>query len=431
MKQNSKKILVIANNPFSDKFNNGKTLEAIFSWANPKSLAQLYFHSGYIPDYNFIKQYFLVSDVHVIKNCFGYNIQGIQQNLSNAKDNNTPKRSITKTIKTPFFRYMREYIWMLGFRKKKRRKLYNWISLFQPDFIFFVAGDFGFAHHLSIDISKLFNIPLYTYFTDDYVINAQPVSIFEKLHHRFIKRYTHNTIKISTKCFAIGEKMAVAYSINYSKDFYPIMNLIDVPLNISPQLVSDQNFRINYFGNVGLGRWEMIVRIAKICQSDSYLKDKIVFNVYTFDASEIFISGKDKIPSNITIHDGVIGEEYQKAKNHSSFLLHVESDNTKLTSKTKLSVSTKIPEYLCSGKPILAYGPKDIASMQLLYENNIGFFLDSNMNHDLLVESLAQLVDSYQTQKNILEERISAGIEFSRKYFNREQVINEFSKLFN
>ena len=47
-------------------------------------------------------------------------------------------------------------------------------------------------------------------------------------------------------------------------------------------------------------------------------------------------------------------------------LLHVEAFDEKSKKSTRLSVSTKIFEYLYAGKIILGYGPSDVASMEYL-----------------------------------------------------------------
>ena len=47
-------------------------------------------------------------------------------------------------------------------------------------------------------------------------------------------------------------------------------------------------------------------------------------------------------------------------------LVHVESFDNKSRQLTKLSISTKIPEYLATGKPIIAIGPREVASLEYL-----------------------------------------------------------------
>lgn len=56
------------------------------------------------------------------------------------------------------------------------------------------------------------------------------------------------------------------------------------------------------------------------------------------------------------------------AMNQSNILVFVESFDNGQIEKTRLSFSTKIPEYLSVGKPILAIGPEGIGAMDCLQE---------------------------------------------------------------
>jgi glycosyltransferase involved in cell wall biosynthesis len=59
-------------------------------------------------------------------------------------------------------------------------------------------------------------------------------------------------------------------------------------------------------------------------------------------------------------------EELSDVLARSDILVHVESFDYNSIDKTRLSVSTKISEYMSLGKPILAIGPENIASMEVL-----------------------------------------------------------------
>lgn len=63
----------------------------------------------------------------------------------------------------------------------------------------------------------MLNIPLATYFTDDYVINPSTT-----LYIKWLKKQYRNTINHSSLLFAIGEQMAHDYSLYYNKYFYQL-----------------------------------------------------------------------------------------------------------------------------------------------------------------------------------------------------------------
>ena len=75
------RVLIISNNSFSSVYNNGKTLEALFSSFPKDNLAQLYFHEGSVPDFSFCERYWKISEIDLIKSItrgrqsIGYNIK--------------------------------------------------------------------------------------------------------------------------------------------------------------------------------------------------------------------------------------------------------------------------------------------------------------------------------------------------------------------
>jgi len=63
---------------------------------------------------------------------------------------------------------------------------------------------------------------------------------------------------------------------------------------------------------------------------------------------------------------GLDSNELKIKLNEADIPVHVESFDLKSIESTRLSISTKIPEYLSLGKPILAIGPEEVASMKFL-----------------------------------------------------------------
>jgi hypothetical protein len=59
-------------------------------------------------------------------------------------------------------------------------------------------------------------------------------------------------------------------------------------------------------------------------------------------------------------------DELNEVIREADVLVHVESFDRNSIESTRLSVSTKIPEYLAMGRPVLAVGPPDVASMEFL-----------------------------------------------------------------
>ena len=89
--------------------------------------------------------------------------------------------------------------------------------------------------------------------------------------------------------------------------------------------------------------------------------------------------------SCVTIHDIVSEEKLKIILNNCDIPVHVESFDKKSRIATRLSLSTKISEYLSLGKPILAIGPEEIASMRHLQDSAFCITELSDLNEKLIV----------------------------------------------
>jgi hypothetical protein len=124
----------------------------------------------------------------------------------------------------------------------------------------------------------------------------------------------------------------------------------------------------------------------------------------------------------IVICDVVYDQALSEAIANSDALLHVESNNPEHTGQTMLAVSTKLPEYMVSGKLIIAYGPKTIASMRLLSENKLGVVLDCDENKELLSSKLFAVFQDDEIRKTL----INNAYTYVQERFDENKIADKF-----
>ena len=85
------------------------------------------------------------------------------------------------------------------------------------------------------------------------------------------------------------------------------------------------------------------------------------------------------------------GSRLSQAIREADVLVHVESDDPASVAVTSLSVSTKIPEYLVSGRSILAVGPRGLASIDYLEDHRAALVVEPQDPEglDTAIETLA------------------------------------------
>ena len=411
--------LIISNNPLCNKNNNGKTLEAIFDKYNKDNLSQLFFTEYLIPDFNYCKNYFRITNKDVLKNFFIKNYS--DELYLNSKFDFSNNRLFLKNTKILYLHLLRDLLW--SFNTWKTRKLFSWVEKNKPDFIFFVAGGDKFSHNVAIYISKKYNIPLLTFFTDDYILSENVNSILNKIIIKRRINYYKFLVNKSNLCFVICKYMAVEYENFFLKNFHILNNAVNIKDNFSFKY-SINPIIINYFGNLHTNRDIMLLKFANILQNIKCLN--IELNVFTNSIPDDSLLFKFN-NMNIKYKGNLVGDELYDEMRSSTFLLHLENDDLDSIAKTRLSLSTKIPEYLITSRLIISFGPPEVASFRIQSDNDIGFILNSR---DSLFINTNKLYNLFLSEKRQFEITKNAYY-YAKENFNKNNQNALITSLLN
>ena len=286
-------------------------------------------------------------------------------------------------------------------------KLKIWLKNTGADVVFFVGGSAGGFHSIARYVAKYLNVPLATYFTDDYLIYPIDNDIIERFQTWRMKRFYKRTVDASSLLFCIGEKMSAEYTAYFGRQFNPIMNMTPVVPYVKKFI--SQRPVIAYFGGLHLGRWQMIARLSDV------VKEFATVQVYSFSDITPEIDAAFK-SSGVVYKGGLHGEALKTTMHDSDVLLHVESDDAYYRSRTRLSVSTKIPEYLMTGRPVIGFGPTEVASMCLLSDNNIGLVIPCDAA-DVCIETRVRNLIEDQDAYDALSLR---AYEYAVEHFDKD-----------
>lgn len=433
MSINNIKVLVISHNSFSKTLNNGKTLESLFASFPKHNIAQLFFSKNEYPDFDFCDNYFKITDEDVLKNLISLNKKHGQRvdneniKISENKIRKHLKNRIWQLLQTvsSYVIIFRDLLWKTGFWKIP--SLFKWIEQFNADLIFYCGGNSGFSHDIVLYLKNKYNVPLVSYFTDDYLVSPLNRNIIDKIHRNKMKKFYYRTIENSSLLFVIGELMAQVYSAYFQKEFSPIMNSVSsTKFDYYNKFKDRENktIRIVYFGGLHLNRWRMISYLSCIIQKNKSFFS-IIPEIHVYTNSKITSTIKESYQNNnIIIRGPLTGDELIKEMINADILLHVESDDKYNKSLTKLSVSTKIPEYLLTKNCVLAYGPSEVASMRLLQDNNIGILIDSEESEDSVLKKITSLIENKEKRMEIGNK----GYKYAKENFDSEVTKMNFIK---
>ena len=375
------KILIISGYDFSGTDATSITLKNIFS-DMPKENIAFIKTGNYHPlnNYRHIDIYpsFAgnVSKAKVVKNLSTH--RGEVAGMTGSNRKNGIKARIFNRIHTigSSYRMLIPY--------KITKEVDSFIQDFNPDYIYSLLASDSIMG-LCLSLSKRYDIPIIPHFMDDWQgVMFKNDALLCPARLRLVS-HLKRIFKKSSFALAISEKMAKEYSGRYHCKFMPLMNCVEVNHN-NEERELDKNIRIVFSGGLHLNRADSIEMLCKTLSSIQGYN----FSLELFTSQDNWekYSHQFKDYAFVKYVGFVTQEEILKKNNEADILLHVESFNEKMKKYTRLSISTKIPEYLASKRLIIAIGPVDIASIEYLKDNKAALILDNNIE-----ENTKKLID--------------------------------------
>lgn len=401
------KILVISNNAFSSTNNNGKTLASFFKSFKSKNIAQLYFNSE-LPTDDYFKNFFQISDISLLKSILFKNeksgkiVYSTKNNdeLNLFKKNSTIKFGEKILVNSNLARFSRELLWKIG--NWKTFELTEWVEHFSPDIIFLCAGDSEFAYQIASTLKRELKSKLITYITDDYILPRNTKNLFWWLRRNRILIRLKRILEISDLFITISTKMSNVYSDSLGKKSIVLLNMTGSLKKEIYESFEKDTINLVYAGGLHLNRHKTLILLANAINKYNISvkgeEKKAFLQIYSNNKPEKKIIKNLDIPNASKFCGNLKSSELIEVLNHCDIPVHVESFDKKSIYSTLLSISTKISEYLSLEKPILAIGPKEVASMEYLSE--IAFCI-YKPNH--IFEGIQKLFTEHKLRSNLGE----------------------------
>lgn len=396
------RVLVVSHNPFSNVQNNGKTLLAFFEDWPRERLAQLYLTLDE-PSFDICGQFYRVTDLDVLKDALPglSGAAGPVEPTSWTRDREVKsslgKRRFYRTIRKVFLArppaalMVRSLVWNKA--RADRERFRAWLDACDPQLVFFQSSSAVFAFDLVEEICRDRQIPLIVETTDDYLTPGPRWQPFGRRYHRQMQRAYQRAIDRSYAAVAIGDKMAGEYSERFGGRWEVAMNSVDLPDTVPPRPDDDSRPVVLHFaGNLGLNRWRVLAVLGAaldVLAERHHTQARL--EIFSIDAPEPVVLAELTASARVSFRGSVDAAALHQHRSDSDVLVHVESFDEQNRHVTRLSVSTKIPEYMTADRVILAIGPPDVASIQYVADKDFGAVVTSP-DPQRIAEELRQLL---------------------------------------
>ncbi|MCU4550034.1 hypothetical protein KTI61_13695 [Acinetobacter pittii] len=256
------------------------------------------------------------------------------------------------------------------------------IKDFNPTLIYSNLGSNRIINLCNLLASKL-NIPVVPHFLDDW-LSSPNIYSFSFINYLLFKNINQNIIELmnkSTQGFCIGPEMKAEYETKFGIKFSCMMNPVEKIIDTAKIPNLDEK-KIVFMGGLHLGRLETLIIFLKELENIK-LPYKIELHLYIADSYHDKILEYKPQSFKLVIHNYINPAKVESELLKYDVGLHLESFNEKFKRFTRLSISTKIPQYMGLGLPILAYSPLDVSSTKYIETNNTGVIVNNNLENSI------------------------------------------------
>lgn len=371
------RVLTVSHNVFSRTNNMGKTLMSYFSGFQPEEIAQFYIHSEPPALASVCRNYYQFTDKDALRSLIPLTRCGrvftagdIQSDeMAGGESGIAAAAYQFGTKRTGAIFAARNMLWKLA--RWNTKALWDWVDDFDPDVIFFASGDYSFAYDIALAVAEHTGKPLVVLCVDDhYLYNRNEGSALGRFTWRRFMKKVYQTMDRASEVFVISQSMKEEYEKLFGKPCRVLHTQAQ-----SRELPVQEPTQISYIGNLGLKRFESLIRMGRALKElhepgvpgwiDVYSgeKDPAILNTLTEE-------------NGIRFHGMASPDEVLEVMGRSMAVIHTESFDPGTVPIVRFSVSTKIAESLMYGPCLIAFGPGGIASVDYLKENDAAFVID-------------------------------------------------------
>ncbi len=369
------KILIVSNTPWNTENSFGNTFTNLFNGIEDLEIYNICSSNGSC-DNPVTKGVYQMTVKAVTKSIFKKHTETGWVVKQNNDTSNNQEMAISKKLRkgrSNIAIICRDILWKLG-HWKKSKSLNDFIKEVNPDILYLPIYATWYLCDIQEYVIKKCNVPIVGHISDDlysyprgYVYS--PVFWFYRL---ILRKKLRKLIRKCSYLEVFAKNMQEEYSKIFNKPCYLIGKGVEPNDIIKGDNKKDLNESINfvYTGNIGSDRYKSLYLIGKALDNLQNIKKAklIIYSATSLNKKMKKTFAKCK---SIEFMGSVSGDKIKDIQQNADFLVHVESFSKKAIFETKMSLSTKIIDYLCLGKPVLAVGPTIVNSISFLRDNNL------------------------------------------------------------
>jgi hypothetical protein len=417
------KNILVSSIPSWSQQTGANTFSSMLEGIDDVNISNIYFRAD-IPDSNVSKKYFHIIENRVIKSIFNRKIKtgeeveaSAQVNISDENRLEQKRYSYFSRNRNCFFLWGRELLWKLG--RWKSSELDKFLDEINPDIFMLSVESYPYFNRVNEYIIKRCRPKkIIIYWWDDNFTYKQSNHLSYYISRFFIRRAAKRIMKHASNVLAISPKMKQECDSHFGVSSIVIAKPVRSSQKIEYRREESKPIRFLYTGSMVIGRQKTLISLARMLQRLNANGQKAILEIY----SKTTLNKKDadalNIPGTCEIKGQISQSRVFEEQINSDVLVFVESFDDKVA---RLSFSTKITDYLSSGRCILAIGPQDISSMEYLNTEDAAI---TCFNENQLNEYVTRLVTTPELIGEYAEKAWLCGQRNHNKEHNKSILRN-------
>lgn len=259
----------------------------------------------------------------------------------------------------------------------RRWALQRELRKLRPEIVYSVVGNLAMAKTIALACQST-GLPLYLHITDKYIDALYQHVPLAALVISKSRKWFREAVLTSSGRAAISDAMSQDFAHTYHCEWSWFTTLVS-PSNYNPSDHEKRDFvRFVYTGNLGIGRWETLMKIGNALQEIGEDKGiSIELDIYSSPDQIQNHSQGVAVPDVVRLQGWVNADKLPEIYHDADVLVHVESFDPEISKYTEFSFSTKLSQYAMSGRCIVGCGPAHLASTRMITESESGIVLSN------------------------------------------------------
>ncbi|MFF5053068.1 glycosyl transferase family 1 [Micromonospora sp. NPDC000663] len=304
----------------------------------------------------------------------------------------------------------------------------GWLREQRPDVVYATLGSIRMMR-LAVTAAQECDAPLVPHFMDDWPSTLYANGQVLGVPRLAVLAGVREVLRHSSYGMGISEAMAREFERRYGLPFAAFGNCVAPsdfadPDQPPPTRPAGGPVELVYVGGLHLDRWRSLRRIGEVVQrlAERGTPARLTVHAPARDLGpygDVF-AGLPAVRMGRSLAPGEVPGVLRRA----DVLVHVEAFAEEHRRYTRYSLSTKIPQYLAAGRPVLGFGPAELASMAHLSEADAGTVVGVDDE-----AALAEAVGALCADAGLRERLGRRGLAYAVRHHRTDRVAARFAEV--